>query len=212
MRYKYPRTPHLPWSPGATIDDVRHISLKCFEGKNIVITEKMDGENTTIYSDYLHARSIDSRFHPSRSWVKSLQAQIGYQIPEGWRICGENLYAQHSIGYKSLPSYFLAFSVWDEQNHCLSWDESKLLFAQLGLDTPRELYVGPWDEHLVRSIVLDTEKQEGFVVRNTDGFAFSEFSQNVAKWVRENHVLSDEHWMHKPVVPNRLKEMSDEES
>lgn len=50
-RYKYPRTPHLPWSPGATKDDVRCINTEIFTGKRVVITEKMDGENTTLYSD-----------------------------------------------------------------------------------------------------------------------------------------------------------------
>ena len=28
--------------------------------EDVVITEKLDGENTTLYHDYLHARSVDS--------------------------------------------------------------------------------------------------------------------------------------------------------
>ena len=42
---KYPRTYHLPWSPGTTSDD-RKLSGDWFEnykGKEIVITEKLDG-------------------------------------------------------------------------------------------------------------------------------------------------------------------------
>ncbi len=120
MRIKYPRTPHLPWSLGATNDDVKQRDLSHFVGKQVVVTEKMDGENTTLYNDYIHARSIDSRFHPSRAWVKALQVQVGYKIPIRWRICGENLYARHSISYNNLPSYFMAFSVWNELNQCLS--------------------------------------------------------------------------------------------
>lgn len=42
---KYPRTPHLPWSPGATSDDKYIQDLNSFKGRKIVITEKMDGEN-----------------------------------------------------------------------------------------------------------------------------------------------------------------------
>lgn len=74
MRTKYPRTAHLPWSPGATSDDIYQGNLSPFAGKQVVVTEKMDGENTTLYRDFVHARSIDSRFHPSRTWVKALQA------------------------------------------------------------------------------------------------------------------------------------------
>lgn len=88
MRCKYPRTPHLPWSPGVSDDDILLNTASFFENKQVVVTEKMDGENTTVYRDFIHARSIDSRFHPSRTWVKAMQAQIGYQIPDGWRICG----------------------------------------------------------------------------------------------------------------------------
>ena len=207
MRIKYPRTPHLPWSPGATGDDIRQCDLASFVGKQIVVTEKMDGENTTIYKDYIHARSIDSSFHPSRTWVKAFQAEIGYRIPDGWRICGENLYAKHSIAYAELPSYFLAFSVWNDRNECLGWQESKQFFELLGLSTPKELYCGLWSENTVKNIVLDTERQEGYVVRVADSFHFDEFANAVAKWVRKNHVITEQHWMHAKVLPNGIKDV-----
>lgn len=206
MRIKYPRTPHLPWSPGATDDDIRQKNVSRFENKRVVVTEKMDGENTTLYHDYVHARSISSGYHPSRTWVKSLQAQIGYQIPQGWRICGENLYARHSIGYDALSSYFLAFSVWNENNQCLSWEESKAFLATLGLETPKELYAGTWCEKRIKEIVLDTKQQEGYVVRIADRFHYDDFALSVAKWVRRNHVTTEQHWMRAEVVPNGLRE------
>ncbi|MBO9489792.1 RNA ligase family protein [Endozoicomonas sp. G2_1] len=205
MRVKYPRTPHLPWSPGATSDDIHQGNASPFEGKKVVVTEKMDGENTTLYSDFIHARSIDSRFHPSRTWVKALQARIGYNIPAGWRICGENLYAQHSIAYDNLPSYFVAFSAWNENNMCLDWQASKTLFAKLGLEPPKELYTGLWCEKTIRELTLDQSKQEGYVVRLADSFHFDQFAQSVAKWVRPNHVSTNKHWMHAEVIANGLK-------
>ncbi|WP_444997397.1 RNA ligase family protein [Aliikangiella sp. IMCC44359] len=123
-RYKYPRTPHLPWSPGATRDDIRCVDSKIFEDRMVVVTEKMDGENATLYKNHMHARSIDSRHHPSRDWLKKFHASIAYNIPAGWRICGENLFAQHSIAYKNLSSYFYGFSIWNEDNDCLSWKDT----------------------------------------------------------------------------------------
>lgn len=205
MRIKYPRTPHLPWSLGTTNDDVKQRDLSHFVGKQVVVTEKMDGENTTLYNDYMHARSIDSRFHPSRAWVKALQAQVGYKIPIGWRICGENLYARHSISYNNLPSYFMAFSVWNELNQCLSWQETKQFLASLGLATPKELYVGLWCEQTIKAISIDTVNQEGYVVRLAEGFHYKDFASAVAKWVRNNHVTTEQHWMYADVIANGLQ-------
>ena len=204
MKIKYPRTPHLPWSPGVTSDDIKKVDLSSFENKEIVVTEKMDGENTTLYSDYIHARSIDSRYHPSRDWVKALQARIAYKIPVDWRVCGENLYAKHSIVYNELPSYFLAFSVWNENNECLSWDESQKFFNELGLESPKVLYRGPWCQKTLENLKLNTASQEGYVVRIAESFHYSEFNKSVAKWVRKDHVAKETHWMHSEVIPNKL--------
>lgn len=129
MRVKYPRTYHFDFSLGLSSDDKLISSLDAFEGQEVVVTTKMDGENTTLYSDYTHARSLDSGHHESRSWIKSKQAEIGHLIPQGWRICGENLYARHSIVYNDLHSYFYVFNIWNEENKCLSWDATSVAKA-----------------------------------------------------------------------------------
>lgn len=205
-RPKYPRTPHLPWSPGRAEDDLVTTPSRALQGGEVVVTEKMDGENTTIHPDGVHARSVDSAHHPSRAWVKALAAQLGPDIPPGWRLCGENLFARHSLGYDALPSYFLLFSVWDARNHCLSWDDTREWAALLGLHLVRELYRGPWTEAGLRELCqsLDLGREEGLVVRTTAGFAYEEFDQHVAKWVRPGHVQTDQHWMQRAVIPNRL--------
>lgn len=113
---------HLPWSRGYTDDDKILRNTDHFTGQEVVITEKMDGENTTMYPGFIHARSLDSKDHPSRHYVKTLHGGIKYLIPEGYRLCGENVYAKHSLLYSALPSYFMLFSVWNELNVCLSWD------------------------------------------------------------------------------------------
>ncbi len=136
MRKKYPRTPHLPWSSGATSDDVRIVDLAGFEGRRVVVTEKLDGENTSLYRDGMHARSIDSRHHPSRDWVKGLQARIGYEIPDGWRLCGENMYARHSVAYDDLESFFYLFSVWNGRDECLAQWARSCKKGHLGLKRP----------------------------------------------------------------------------
>ena len=42
---KYQRTYHCPWSQGITDDDRVHKNMSRFEGKRVIVTEKMDGEN-----------------------------------------------------------------------------------------------------------------------------------------------------------------------
>jgi hypothetical protein len=206
QRYKYPRTPHLSFSPGVGRDDLKLDSNQIFLNRHVIVTEKLDGENTTLYPDYIHSRSLDSRHHPSRAWVKALQASISNDIPPGWRICGENVYAQHSIFYHQLKSYFYVFSIWNEKNQCLSWGDTQEWVEILGLELPPVLYEGIWDEAKMIFLAknLDLDVCEGYVVRNIEQFDFADFSYNVAKWVRSNHVQTDEHWMDREVIPNQL--------
>lgn len=204
---KYPRTYHLPWSEGMHDDDRMLPSLEGFIGQRVIVTEKMDGENTSMYSDHIHARSLDSGPHPSRAYVKGMWAQFMGDIPEGWRVCGENLYAKHSIHYTDLPSYLLGFSIWNERNVCLSWDETLEWFQLLGITPVPVLYDGIWDEKKIRSL-WDSKKwstSEGYVVRVSDSFPFADFKRKVAKMVRKGHVqTATHHWMAQQVIPNKL--------
>ena len=194
---KYPRTHHLPWSQGINDDDRVISSLKEFEGKRVIITTKMDGENANLYTNQYHARSIDGKNHESRNWVKNFWSQIRFDIPSGWRICGENLFAKHSIQYNNLPSYFLGFSIWDETNNCIPWDDTKFYFEALGIVPVPVIYDGPWDETMIRSLYKDEdwENVEGYVVRVADGFSYKDFKNKVAKFVRKGHIQTTKHWM-----------------
>lgn len=214
QRYKYPRTPHLSFSPGVGKDDIQLDSDRLFANSQVVVTEKLDGENTTLYPDYLHARSIDSRHHLSRAWVKALQASMGHNIPPEWRICGENVYARHSIAYENLKSYFYVFAIWDENNNCLSWSETQEWVKILELELVPIIYQGIWDETAIINIgkELDLDRCEGYVVRKIEQFHFTEFERNIAKWVRKNHVQTDEHWMNRAIIPNGLFEISNSSS
>lgn len=199
-RHKFPRTPHFSWSPGFTGDDIRLADTSRFENmREVVMTEKLDGENTTLYSDgYIHARSIDSNNHPSRAWVKKALSAVAHDLPEGWRLCGENLYAVHSISYTELPTFFFVFSIFTEDNLCLSWEDTEEMAELLELKTVPVLYRGPWDEETIKQAFNPKssfgEKAEGYVVRNADSFPYSAYGKNVAKYVRANHVQTDDHW------------------
>lgn len=204
---KYPTTKHMPWSEGVSRDDKIHNEMNMFHNKEVIVTEKMDGENTTLYSDYYHARSIDGRSHPSRDAVKNIWGQVKHLIPENWRICGENLFAKHSIEYDDLESYFLVFSVWDENNNKLHYDDMITFVNSIGLTPVPLLWRGVYNEEQIKSLWSNelSEKMEGYVVQNSESFNFNEFNENTAKFVRKNHVQTNDHWMHSEIKKNKLK-------
>lgn len=206
--YKYPRTYHLPWSLGITDDDKVLKDVSIFNGREVVITEKLDGENSNLYSDYYHARSIDGRSHWSRDWVKNFHSKIMGDIPEGYRICGENLFAKHSIGYTNLSSYFYGFGIWNEDT-CLSWDETLEWFQLISIQPVNVLYRGMFDENIIRNLQksLDFSQQEGYVLRVADSFKMSQFKNCVAKFVRKNHIVSSTHWMYDRIEQNKIGQL-----
>lgn len=208
MKIKYPRTPHLPWSMGRTNDDKVLKDTAHLNNVEVIATLKMDGENTTLYRDGMHARSTDSLSREWQTWVRGFHATLKADIPEGWRVCGENLFAVHSIEYRDLPSYFLGFSIWNENSICLDWDETLGWFELLGITPVESFYRGPFNS--LDIILAYTQRtvnapHEGYVVRRASDFHYKAFGNSVAKFVRANHVQADKHWTKQAIRINGLK-------
>lgn len=206
---KYPRTLHFSYSPNVQNDDRMHKNDDLFLGRDVVGTIKMDGECTTMTSTRVYARSVSSGPHPSRDWVHALHGRIAHDIPDKWRICGENMYAEHSIPYSHLPDYFLVFSIWDETNRCLSWKDTEEYSAILGIETVPMFYQGIWDRKLFNAAfdeykVANKDTVEGYVARLAGEFRYENFGNSTAKIVRAGHVSTGDFWLNKPVVPNGL--------
>lgn len=210
---KYPRTYHLPFSPGATTDDKRLSGnwFSFYKGKTVVITEKMDGENTCMTKYDVFARSHGA---PTRSpWSINLWGQDGLYwkvkdlIGENEEVFGENLYGEHSIHYDKLTSYFYMFAVLRNNDSPVwyAWDDVVLMSEVLQVPTVPVLWRGVFNDEIeleakVNELMLEPstfgKTKEGIVMRVTDEFPLPEFSNNVCKWVRPNHVQTDEHWTH----------------
>ena len=207
---KYPRTWHLPDSPNRGADgDHAHEDYANFEGREVVVTEKLDGENTTIYADgHSHARSVSSGYHPTRTWVRALAGRVAHALPAGWRICGENTYGRHSIAYDRLPSYFQLFAVYDADHTCLSWADTEAWAGRLGVDAVPLLYRGPFEHATLPALLGGASafgpEREGVVLRWADAFPLADHQRAVGKLVRRDHVKTDQHWMHGEVVANGL--------
>lgn len=204
---RHPRTYRLPFSPKVMIgdlgDDRMMPSIDAFEGKRVIVTVKMDGSQATAYNDYLHGRTIDFKSNVTWHWLQNFHQKFAYEIPDGYRVSLENLWGgvTQAIQYRRLQTYVCAFMMWDDQNYCMSWDESVEWFRlfsevlkeagdQRGLPHVPVLYDGMWDEDLIKHFYRPTyngDPMEGFVVRIADRFHYKDFRYNVGKYVRAEH-------------------------
>ena len=215
--HKYPRTYHFPLSPGTTSDDRIAKSFDCLLHEPIVITEKLDGENTCLNQYGVFARSHAA---PTRNpWAgylwdtwNELHRQLG-----NLELFGESLYAVHSLVYNNLESYFYLFAI-REGERWLSWEEVEFYAALLQFPTvpvlyksrivelPEELNTHPKEKltSLIEQMVqqpsalsnpeLGFVQREGIIARVAREFPDEAFAQCVYKWVRKNHVKTDQHW------------------
>jgi len=200
---KYPRTFHLPTSPGATSDDKISRSVSSVIGIEIVITEKLDGSNSSIKKDGVYARShVDFSRNPWDKEIWNIYHRIDNDIEDGVYLFGENMEGIHSIEYTNLKSYFYMFGIRDN-NIWVPWEKVEEYSYLLDIPTVPVLFKG----------VVNTEKElydlvdkfmkepslvggikEGVVVRNAGVFHNDYFPENVMKWVRKDHVQTDVHW------------------
>jgi hypothetical protein len=215
---KYNRTFHFPWSMGATNDDKIAPSIDSLLNVEIVITEKMDGSNTSLEANGCFARTHSGPpAHPSFDNLKALHASIKYKIPNNMQFFGEWCFALHSIAYNELPGYFLMFNVRDLTSSDIvwySWNDVELWASELEVPTVPVLFKGIIKtaqelQELVESFMIQASKcggiREGVVVRVARQFNDSEFSQCVIKCVRVNHVQTSEHWKDQLIIKNKLK-------
>ena len=81
-----------------------------------------------------------------------------------------------------------------------SFDYAKVLHSQIHALIPENHHVfGEW----LYAEQKITNGHEGIVVRTKE--AFKDFDNNVAKYVRRNHVQTDEHWSKQKIIRNILK-------
>lgn len=215
---KYPRTLHLPWSPGASKNDRISENISSLLNRQIVITDKLDGSNASLEKDGCFARTHSGPpKHESFDALKALHAGVKHQLVNGMQYFGEWCYAKHSIKYSELPGYFLLFGVraLDDGPHCwASWDHITEMAAELGLPTVPALWKGQVAsakelELLTKDLAAGKSacggEREGVVVRLACAFLDDDFSASVMKYVRKNHVQTIDHWKDQEIIKNGLK-------
>ena len=200
---KYPRTYHIPSSPGSTSDDRFLDSVDQFLSKKIVITEKLDGSNTALTKDGVYGRShADFTRNPWDQKTWELWNVIKNDLSDGVYLFGEGMYGIHSLEYTNLDSYLYVFGVRDN-GIWLSWDEVEEYSYILNIPTVPVLFTGVINSekefnNLISSLIKEESKlgseREGVVIRTYDSFENDNFAYNVGKWVRKDHVKTTSHW------------------
>lgn len=215
---KYGRTYHYPFSPGTTSDDrINHNywqDLK--EIDKVIHTEKLDGENTCLNQYGVFARSHAApTIHPWTNYLKERWSSFKHDLGEV-EIFGENIYAVHSIRYPVIEHHFYVFGV-RVLDTWLSWEEVQFYASLLDFPTVpviAEETIDINNKEAFKEQVLSIVKKpsafqsydviseapcsmEGIVTRNLEAYKVANFKQNVFKYVRKDHVKTDQHWSKK---------------
>jgi hypothetical protein len=201
---KYNRTYHLPWSPGSTNDDRISDSVESLLGTEIVITEKLDGENCGMTDEGVYARS-HATFTTS-PWSREVRQlhklSVEDELGDGVFLFGENMEGIHSIEYTNLESYFYIFGIRDN-DIWIPWEKVEEYSYLLDIPTVPVLFKGVVNsskelQQIVEDLVSKPSElggqREGIVVRTAGMFHNDDFADNVMKWVRKGHVSTDVHW------------------
>ena len=208
---KYPRTPHLPFSPEIHSDDkvCNLVDLKRIidDQLEMVILEKYDGGNTMLDNPGVFARShIQPTACPTFDYIKNVHYYPNRLeiAASNIQVFGENMFAIHSIEYTELTDYFYVFNILEKRSdRFMSYDSMVGWASNHGMQTVPLIYSGKipslvWLEKFLKDEMLKPStlggEREGFVIRLRKSFNQTDFSKYVFKYVRAGHVQTDEHW------------------
>jgi len=227
-RMKYPHTPFFRNSPGGNVSEKRENGIMPWEAlcnKDLIFTVKMDGSNAIFDFDGVAARNARVATHPSFDLLKATHAGMPH-LPENLEFFCEWLYAKHSIHYTgdiALNDYLQLFAVYDHRTQeWLGWQGVEDWADHLHVITVPRLarfakeggYPGIplrfTSAKLLEQTVAWCGKlaiesgHEGIVVRSMYSFPWNKFGENIAKYVRKDHVTTDTHWSQQRIVRNEV--------
>jgi len=184
----------------------------------VVIEEKIDGANLGISFDSVGNVRFQNRgswlegkltgqWERLRAWGSKHEANLRDALPGGHVLFGEWCYARHSVHYRSLPDWFVAFDVYDTiEARFWSVSRRNKLVTSAGLSSVPIIATGTFSSEAVRSL-LQTKSTysdvalEGVYLRRED----PDWLLTRAKVVRPDFTQSiSEHWSKKSLVQNEI--------
>lgn len=204
----YPRTPHLPYKPNMSKDDIlaNEKDTHVFFGYHTTIEEKIDGASVglAVIDDHPIVRNRDHILN--KGFVKDTAAkkqftslwnwyyknEDKFKSLKGYSVFGEWVLAQHGIHYTKLPDWFIAYDLYDPKKDCfLSPVLSRKILVDAGFFVPVLRFQGEFDENYEKleeyanmQSSWSDEKSEGIYLKVCDG----ERMLHRFKMVREDFV------------------------
>lgn len=220
--HKFPRTPHLFGSMSTRDDRVlSEADTARVLSKPLSVDEKIDGANVGISFDDEGELVVQNRGHylgpgdhaqygPLWPFVYERRDALWDALGAEKILFGEWCFAKHSIAYDALPSFFIAFDLYDKRDGGFFYDRLALekMCEQTSCATVPQLKRGAVLrttaalDALIKGSAFGGERAEGVYLRRESG------GRLVAryKWVRKDFTAGiTEHWNSKPLVPNKLK-------
>ena len=211
---RYPRTPYWPWSPSNPPVHRFCPSAERFVGREIVVTEKLDGACTALHNGNALTRDGSGNAAP---WLQMARKHHAWKTSGlDVVIYGEDLMAVHSITYEPIreSETLRAFAALRDGRFA-SWNELTALTDELSIPRAPLLFRGIMRNiRQLHDLIMEAHERpselggarEGVVVRTADSFPEDEFSLNVCKSVRRQHVRSETHWRRNWQRANILEE------
>ncbi|MEX2317991.1 MAG: RNA ligase family protein [Pirellulales bacterium] len=234
---KFPKTPHLFGSVG-TADDTQlneRESAQFLANESLIVEEKIDGANVGIhFSDdgklilqcrgHLLTEGMHPQFDPFKQWAAAKQHVFKQFLQNRFLMFGEWVYARHTIQYRSLPHYFLAFDIYDkDQQVFLDHERRSDIFGKLSVHMVPILRMGSIRCAQLNELIT-TSKFAGQIESSSrkyggklmEGLYLRTESDGVvterAKYVRREFVVKRDQnsgWRHQAMVMNLLAPEAD---
>lgn len=193
----YPKTPHLSYrpnmAPGDTMMTADEDTHFLFQSESLIIEEKIDGANCAMMWDGENVILRNRDHILQKGYLKDTPAKIQFRPLWGWfyahqeafeyvnKVCGhpvgvagEWCLALHGIVYDKLPSFFIAFDIYDpEKNGFLT--ASRKILTDAGFTCPPLIHKGPirdfeqLDEFCNAPSAWGPDGREGIYIKDFDG-------------------------------------------
>ena len=221
----FPRTPHL-FGQEVYRDDLQlsEEETELFLSQPIIIQEKIDATNIGVSLDRSRNPIFQKRgskispeeivsskeFSKLAKWFEIHEDELQEMLGRNKILFGEWCYAQHTVHYDQLPSYFMAFDIYDK--------EKKLFLPQKQVQhvlSPTDIQHNPI---LYEGVIKSREDLDGYNVQSSFGSELREgvylridsktSNERRAKLVRPEFLEQIE--AHHKSMPLRLNKSLDE--
>ena len=166
---QYPRTPHLPHKPNTQREDLvaSDKEVACiFTSTYVVVEEKIDGANVGMAKFDGHPIIRNHNYILNKGYQKQTPAKLQFKSIWTWyykhehlfdkladlagpvSVYGEWMIAQHGLEYDLLPSWFIAFDVYNyEEGKFMNPMQGSMLLKEVGFCTVPQLLKGTVDNY-----------------------------------------------------------------